>query len=134
MKKKILKFKALNLTPLWVVGALAVLLALPCAAPGATTDSGGVQSPFELGGSARSLGMGDAAVALTDDGDSFFSNPAVLATLHENEILTFHAPLFLDTIYDAAGYVNPIGVHNSFGIGFTRLGTSNILATQNNIQ
>ena len=135
MKIKILKLKflSINFTHLWHVGVLAVLL-VSRPSFGATSDTGGVQSPFELGGSARSLGMGDAAVALTGDGDSFFSNPAVLATLHENEILTFHAPLFLDTFYDAVGYVNPIGSHNSFGIGFARLGTTNILATQTNIQ
>src|SRR6185295_1987042 len=79
--------------PLWVEGAVEV---------------GGVLSPFELGGSARALGMGGAAVAVTGDGDSFFENPATLATLSYRQVLTFHAPLFLDTLYDSVGYVHPI--------------------------
>ena len=99
-----------------------------------TLDQGGLKSPFELGGSARSLGMGDAAVAMTGEGDSFFSNPAALATLNQNEILTFHAPLFLDTLYDSIGYVNPVGSHASFGLGFARVATDDIFKTQTNIQ
>ncbi len=99
-----------------------------------TTEDGGLQSPFELGGSARAFGMGDTSVAITGEGDSFFANPAVLATLHQNEILTFHSPVFQDTLYDAVGYVNPIGSHMSFGLGFARLGTDDILRTSTNIQ
>ncbi|HEY5039184.1 MAG TPA: hypothetical protein VIJ93_08955, partial [bacterium] len=108
-------------------------LVLPRAA-WAVVEAGGSQSIFELGGSARALGMGGAAAALSGEGDSFFENPATLATLNQHEILTFHSPLFLDTIYDSVGYVNPIGAHNSFGIAFARLGTSNINLTQNNTQ
>jgi tetratricopeptide (TPR) repeat protein len=112
---------------------LTVALVLPRAA-WAVVEAGGSQSPFELGGSARILGMGGAAAALSGDGDSFFENPATLATLNQHEILTFHSSLLVDTIYDSVGYVNPIGAHNSFGIAIARLGTSNILETQNNIQ
>lgn len=101
---------------------------------GAQTAAGGTVSPFSLGGSARALGMGDSAVAVTGDGDGFFENPAVLATLDEHEILTFHAPLFTDTLYDSIGYFNPVSAHNSFGLAVARLGVSDILQTQNNIQ
>jgi tetratricopeptide (TPR) repeat protein len=48
--------------------------------------------------------------------------------------MTFHAPLFLDTLYDSIGYVNPIGANNGFGLAITRLGVSNILQTTINIQ
>src|SRR6185295_19181686 len=95
---------------------------------------GGVLSPFELGGSARALGMGGAAVAVTGDGDSFFEDPATLATLSYRQVLTFHAPLFLDTLYDSVGYVHPIGAHNSFGVAYARLATTGIFQTVNNIQ
>jgi len=100
----------------------------------AQTGSGGVISPFGLGGSARALGMGNSAVAVIGAGDSFFENPAVLATLDEHEILTFHAPLFVDTLYDSIGYFNPVSSHNSFGLAAARLGVSGILQTQNNIE
>src|ERR1035438_9665542 len=91
-----------------------------------TSGTGGVVSPFTMGGSARSLGMGGAMAAITGQGESFFQNPAALATLNEHEILTFHEPLLLDSNYDSAGYTNPVGLHNSFGAAFARLGTGNI--------
>ncbi len=97
-------------------------------------STGGTESPFELGGSAWSLGMGGAVAAVSGYGDSFFENPAALATVQEHEILTFHAPLFLDTLYDSVGYIHPIGANNSFGLAVTRLGTSGIFQTQNNIE
>ncbi len=99
----------------------------------AQVATGGVVSPFSLGGSARMLGMGNTGAAITGDGDGFFENPAVLATLDEHQILTFHAPLFQDTLYDALGYFNPITLHSSFGLAVARLGVSNILQTQNNV-
>ncbi len=89
--------------------------------------------PFELGGSARSLGMGDTSVAVTGDGNSFFANPAALATLKNYQLLSLHAPLFLDTSYDAVGYVHPVSGHAGLGAAFIQLGTSDILKTQNNV-
>lgn len=112
---------------------LALLLLWPRSVR-AQVVAGGALSPFSLGGSARVLGMGNSGVAVTGDGDAFFENPAVLATLDEHEILTFHAPLYIDTLYDSLGYFNPVSSHNSFGLAVARLGVSNILQTQNNIQ
>ncbi len=133
MRKEILNFKFLIFNYFSFARVFILCAALTPSGVIAAV-SGGSQSPFELGGSARTLGMGGAAVALTGEGDGFFSNPAGLATLNQNEFLTFHAPLFQDTIYDSIGYVNPIGAHNSFGLGAARLGTDAILKTQSNIQ
>ncbi|HVZ81222.1 MAG TPA: tetratricopeptide repeat protein [bacterium] len=112
---------------------LWVLLALFAARAQAQTATGGTISPFELGGSARALGMGDAAGALTGDGDGFFNNPAILATLKEHQILTFHAPLFGDTNYDAAAYTHPLGPGNSFGLALARLAVDGVPLTEDNI-
>ncbi len=98
-----------------------------------TPQTGGIESPFELGGSARALGMGDTSAAVIGDGNSFFSNPAALAALKNYEILTLHAPLYQDTAYDAVGYVHPVSGHAGLGAAFIQLGTSDILKTQNNI-
>src|SRR5581483_1440002 len=99
----------------------------------AQTASGGSQSPFELGGSARALGMGNATVALTGEGDSFFENPASLATLNIHQVLTFHAPLFLDTLYDSLAYTHPIAAHSSFGLSAARLAVDGVPETTTNI-
>jgi len=116
----------------WIV---LVFIAIGTFSVGAqTVGTGGTESPFELGGSAMALGMGGAVGAISGYGEAFYENPAVLATVQDHEILTFHAPLFLDTIYDSIGYINPIGTTSGFGLSITRLGVSNILQTTNNIQ
>jgi tetratricopeptide (TPR) repeat protein len=111
-----------------------VLLNYSVALRAQTLASGGSVSPFSLGESARALGMGGANTALSGEGDSFIDNPASLGTLNQQEIITFHAPLFLDTIYDSIGYTQPVAAHSSFGFSLARLGTDNILKTVNNIQ
>src|SRR5581483_5985535 len=116
------------------VCAFLLILAAFVPAVWGQTNGGGVVSPFDLGGSAAALGMGGAVAAYTGSGDGFFENPAVLATVQEHEIMTFHAPLFLDTIYDSIGYIHPVGSSESFGLAVARLGVSSILQTQNNIQ
>lgn len=94
---------------------------------------GGTQSPFELGTSARSLGMGSAVAAVIGDGDGFLDNPALLATVNEHQLLTFHSPLYEDALYDALGYIHPLSPHNSFGLAVARLGVDGISITQGNI-
>lgn len=124
-------------TPGWMVSVLflGIFAFGNVAVIGAQTiGTGGVESPFELGGSALALGLGGAIGAMSGNGEGFYENPAILATVQEHEIMTFHAPLFLDTLYDSIGYVNPIGANDSFGLAITRLGVSNILQTTNNIQ
>lgn len=96
-------------------------------------STGGTQSLFELGTSARSLGMGSAAVAVIGDGDGFLDNPALLATVEEHQLLTFHSPLYEDALYDALGYIHPLSLHNSFGLAVARLGVDGISITQGNI-
>jgi tetratricopeptide (TPR) repeat protein len=116
----------------WMLGGVLLASGLGlCPAQG--QESGGTESPFELGGSARTLGMGGVGVAFTGDGSSFFINPATLATLTEQEILTFHSPLLADSSYDALGYVLPVGSHTSFGAAIERVSTSDILRTTDSI-
>ncbi len=110
----------------WTLGVMFFAAAL---SPAFAQDSGGTVSPFELGGSARTLGMGGVGTALAGDGSSFFLNPATLATLSQQEILTFHSPLFLDSSYDAIGYLLPVGSHTSFGAAIERVSTSGVSET-----
>lgn len=114
-------------------GTILTLIFWSFSLPAFCQQAGGVQSPFELGGSARLLGMGGVGTALTGDGSSFFVNPASLATLNEQEILTFHAPLLEDSAYDALGYVLPVGSHDSFGAALEQVGTSGVSVTTDNI-
>jgi hypothetical protein len=116
----------------WLLGGFLLMGGLGlCPAQG--QESGGTESPFELGGSARTLGMGGVGVAFAGDGSSFFINPATLATQTEQEILTFHSPLLADSSYDALGFILPVGPHTSFGAAIERVSTSGILQTTDSI-
>ncbi len=101
---------------------------------GQTAESGGIIDPFELGASARILGMGGAGVALTGDGAGFLQNPALLSTLTEGELLSLHSPLFIDTLYDSLGYVQPLSGSSGIALSLSRLGVDNVFQTQTNIQ
>jgi tetratricopeptide (TPR) repeat protein len=116
------------------VSACLVLGLSASAALGQSTATGGTEDPFELGASARILGMGDAGVALTGDSGGSLQNPALLATVSQGEILVFHAPLFIDTLYDSLGFVQPISGSSGLALSLSRLGVDNILQTQNNIE
>ncbi|MEE2831128.1 MAG: hypothetical protein VYD18_02080, partial [Candidatus Latescibacterota bacterium] len=48
---------------------------------GLTTAAEAVVNIQSLGGSARSAALGNAFVAIADDGDAVFANPAGLATV-----------------------------------------------------
>jgi tetratricopeptide (TPR) repeat protein len=96
-------------------------------------ETGGVQSPFDMGGSARVLGMGGVGVAFCGDGSTFFLNPATLSTLTEQELLTFHSPLFADASYDALGYTLPVGGHTAFGLAIERVSVSGIDETTDSV-
>ncbi len=100
---------------------------------GQSAETGGMVDPFELGASARVLAMGDAGVALAGDGGAALLNPALLATVNQNDLLMFHAPLFIDTLYDSVGFVQPLTGSSGFALSLSRLGIDNILQTQNNI-
>ncbi|HET9869202.1 MAG TPA: PorV/PorQ family protein, partial [bacterium] len=102
-------------------------------APLGAQETGGTVSPFDLGGSARTLGMGGVGVALSGDGASFLRNPAVLATLGEQELLTFHSPLLADASYDALGFVLPVASHASFGAAVERVSVTGIQETTDSV-
>jgi len=115
-------------------GTAAFILGLSMTMGVMAQDGGGTRLAFDLGGSARALGMGSALSAMTGEGDGFYWNPAVLAQLQRNEIQTFHTSLFFDTIYDSAAYLHPLGSAGSFGVAFARVGTDLLSLTAGNQQ
>ncbi|MGH7739865.1 MAG: PorV/PorQ family protein [bacterium] len=121
--------KSRRILTAWVL-AVGIIF---CQSPVFAQDAGGVESPFDLGGSARTLGMGGVGVAFTGDGNSFFLNPATLASVTEQQILTFHSPLLLDSAYDALGYVLPLGAHVAMGAAVERVSTTGVLETVDSI-
>ena len=85
--------------------------------------------PIENGGGARLLGMGKAFVAVSDDPNAIFVNPAGLSGLKYPEALGMYYTRFLDGYY----YVTGGGVfptkYGTFGLGYVGQGSGDLTAT-----
>ncbi|MBN1824104.1 MAG: PorV/PorQ family protein [Endomicrobiales bacterium] len=104
-----------------LVFCLAVSLAfLAQEASGAA--SGGQPGQFlAWGAGARSLGMGKAFYAVSDDASATYWNPAGLTQMDRRELMALHVNLFADTMYDFISYVHPTPKLGIFGANLTRL-------------
>ncbi len=98
----------------------------------AASNTGGLESPFEMGASAQILGMGEAGVALVENSANMDLNPAILAGILNQQIATFHTTLFLDTSYDALSYDYPTRM-GTLGFQVIRLSSGNINETTTSI-
>ncbi|MFH1283141.1 MAG: PorV/PorQ family protein [bacterium] len=84
--------------------------------------TGGQPGQFlSWGAGARSLAMGKAFLAVSDDASATYWNPAGLTQLDRKEIMALHAILFADTSYSFLSYVHPTATLGVFGCNFTRL-------------
>jgi hypothetical protein len=85
--------------------------------------------PLLVGAGARSLGMGSAFVAISDDATAIYWNPAGLASLEKNELQIQHAEQFGGSVdHDVFMLASPFPV-GGFGIGLIRLGVDGIKLT-----
>lgn len=101
---------------------LAGVMALACTGRALATASGGQPGQFlSWGAGARSLGMGTAFFAVSDDASATYWNPAGLTQLDRKEVMALHANLFADTSYDFLSYVHPTPKLGVFGANLTRL-------------
>jgi len=84
--------------------------------------TGGQPGQFlSWGAGARSLGMGKAFYAVSDDASATYWNPAGLTQLDRKEVMALHVNLFADTSYDFLSYVHPTPNLGVFGVNLTRL-------------
>lgn len=101
---------------------LAGVFAFMCAGRADAAASGGQPGQFlAWGAGARSLGMGKAFFAVSDDASATYWNPAGLTQLDRKEVMALHANLFADTSYDFLSYVHPTPKLGVFGANLTRL-------------
>jgi len=96
----------------------------------ASSDAGR-ESVFSVGVGARSLGMGGGFTSIADDATSVYYNPAGLVILKNHELSFMHMSLFEGTIFDFGAWGFPISDKFGMGIGYMRIGTDDIIKTQN---
>lgn len=74
--------------------------------------------PLSLAVGARSLGMGGACVAVADDGNTLFTNPAGLGEIDKMKFTSMSATLLDDVNYTVLGGILPFGDKFSIGVGY----------------
>lgn len=108
---------------------LIIILAVPCNAYDSKSD--GVKDVFDLGVGAKSLGMGNAWVAIADDASASYWNPAGLAQLKKKQVNSMFTKLDMDRRFDFGSIALPLG-HTTIGGFVMRYGLEDILATELN--
>ncbi len=82
-----------------------------------------------LGAGARSAALGNSFVAVADDADAVFFNPAGLAQLAHREVVYTNVSLLYGGIsgdnlgQHVASYVQPLGSRLGVGVGYERIGS-----------
>ena len=91
----------------------------------ASSTGGQVDEFLSFGAGARSMGMGSAFVAVSDDASATYWNPAGLSQITRKELTLLQATLFADTTYDFYSYVQPSKKGGSaWGVNMTKLGSA----------
>ena len=104
-----------------VLSLIAVLILIGGTAQAQVAD------PTSLGVGARALGMGRTYVAVAEDADALFMNPAGLATSGNPKLSTMYGSLMGDVNYAVIGGVYPFGEKSAIGAGFINASTSDIM-------
>jgi hypothetical protein len=95
-------------------------------------SSSAVRGEFnDLGCGARAIGMGNAFVALADDVNSIYYNPAGLVRLRKNEFTSSYGRLYLglddgsNLGWGYIGYGQPLGQNGTAGLGYNNFSLVN---------
>ncbi|MFH1784760.1 MAG: PorV/PorQ family protein [bacterium] len=91
-----------------VVYALGLLMVMAVAINASATENSGAAF-LKIGVGARPIGMGGAFVALANDANAVFWNPAGISQLKSQQIGAMHTQWISDITYDYVGYVSPVG-------------------------
>ena len=104
----------------WLVAGTVILAAAAMAWAGEIAD------PMSLGVGARPLGMGRAYVAVAENGETLFINPAGLGRLDGYKFSSMYTNLMGDVNYMVLGGVVPNVYGGSLGLGLINTGVKDI--------
>ncbi|MDI6840405.1 MAG: PorV/PorQ family protein [bacterium] len=76
---------------------------------------------LKIGIGSRAMGMGGAYTALANDASALYWNPAGIALMERPELLICDVDWIADIRNDFVGYVAPLGLFGSVGVGVTVL-------------
>jgi Flp pilus assembly protein TadD len=76
---------------------------------------------LQWGAGARSLGMGRAFLAVSDDASATYWNPAAMVQLQRKELMGLQASLFQGTNFSFLSYVQPTSNAGAWGFNLTRV-------------
>ncbi|HVN67308.1 MAG TPA: PorV/PorQ family protein [Candidatus Sulfotelmatobacter sp.] len=93
---------------------------------------GSLSDPMSIGVGARPLGMGKAYVAVAEDGDAIFMNPAGIARATSPKLTSMYSSLMNDVNYTVVGGVYPYGAKSAIGAGFVNARVGDIPLTDVN--
>lgn len=96
---------------------------------GGSAHAAYVADPMSIGVGARALGMGKTYVAVAEDGDALFVNPAGLAQSPNPKLSSMYSSLLNDVSYTVIGGVYPYGEKSAIGAGIINSNTSDIILT-----
>ncbi|MBN2058721.1 MAG: PorV/PorQ family protein [Candidatus Saganbacteria bacterium] len=107
-------------------GSRLIAISLLCLALSSTASAQTAFDPMAIGVGARALGMGRAAVAVAEHGDTIFTNPAGLGEIDSFEFSSMSARLLDEVNYTLLGGVYPLGDKSALGLGYVVAGVSDI--------
>jgi hypothetical protein len=82
--------------------------------------------PMTIGVGARALGMGKAYVAVAEEGDTIFTNPAGLGEIDAFQFTSMSGSIMEEINYTTFGAVYPLGEKQAVGVGFVSARTGGI--------
>lgn len=107
------------------IGVVAAVVALL----GSAMAARAVANIQNIGAGARAAALGNSFVAVADDGDAVFENPAGLGQISHRAIAYTNVSLLYSGIdgdnlgQHVASYVQPLGSRMGFGLGYERIGS-----------
>ena len=81
---------------------------------------------LKIGVGARAVGIGEAFVAVADDINSLYWNPAGLSQIQRHEVTAMHSEWLQGVRYEYIGYVYPLGNERAIGMSLGLLYFSDV--------
>ncbi|OGC07149.1 hypothetical protein A2230_06410 [candidate division WOR-1 bacterium RIFOXYA2_FULL_36_21] len=122
------KMRKIKFSIAWMVVFLLCLISLPVFA----AQDMIVADPMYIGVGARPLGMGKAYVAVAEDGDTVFVNPAGLGKVLTPKLTSMYTSLLGDVNYVVLGGAYPQTKNSAIGVGAIIASSPDIILSDSN--